>query len=131
VSLGVVQRRVAQWIKSTFGPEYITPAAAQERGLRVAEEAIELAQSLGVDQDTMNRLVTYVYQRPAGEPAKELAQCLVTLCGCAEALDLSLLPLVNNELNRIETPEIVARCRERQAQKRAALLATPEIEMKL
>lgn len=59
------------WAVKMWG---IGTVALRERALRLAEEAIELAQAEGVDCALVEATVKRVYGRPAGNPAKEYNQ---------------------------------------------------------
>jgi hypothetical protein len=115
------QRLVAEWILTTLGEESATNGA--ERVLRLVEEAVELAQACGVDAATVHRLVDYVFERPVGDPPKEIAGCMVTLYGAASALGVDADEEFRKELLRIQQPEVVERVRRRQQEKRAAIKA--------
>jgi len=114
------QDRVTAWVCSTFGEAVL--ANVSERALRLAEEALELTQACGLDAATLHRLVDYVFGRPVGEAGQEVAGCMVTLYAVASALGVDADAALETELARIQQPEIVARCRRRQAEKRAAML---------
>ena len=68
-----------QWGVRCFGNEHMHNRKV--RGLRFAEEAIELAQALDVPQDVMTKLVATVYSRPPGDAYQEVGGSMVTL-GC-------------------------------------------------
>lgn len=123
-ALSDFQFRVASWVSHTFGAQYLLPSAAPERALRVAEEAVELAQSLSVPPEQLHKLVDYVYARPAGSCDKELAQCIVTLLSAAQCCNVDLERALTTEINRINQDEVIERCRKRQAEKRAAMVGT-------
>lgn len=112
------QDRVASWIQATLGEESATNGP--ERVLRLVEEALELAQACRVDREALHRLIDYVYERPVGEPAGEIAGVMVTLYGAASALGVLAQVAFENELKRIWQPEVMARVRRRQAEKREA-----------
>jgi len=114
------QSRVTSWVCSTFGKE--VAMNVPERALRIAEEAIELAQACGLDAATLHRLVDYVFGRPVGEAGQEVAGCMVTLYAVASALGVDADTAFETELARIQRPEVIERCRRRQAEKRAALV---------
>jgi hypothetical protein len=119
------QSRIASWVRIVF--DEATSKNAPERSLRVAEEAIELAQACGIDAEALHRLVDYVCGRPVGEPAKEIAGCLVTVYAAAEALGVDAQEQFEIELSRIHQPEVIDRVRRRQAEKREAMVAMPEL----
>lgn len=113
------QSRVTAWVRECF-----TEAEAKdapERSLRTAEEALELAQAVGVDAETLHRLVDYVFSRPVGKPEQEIAGTMVTLYAMANALGVDADAAFETELARIQTPEVMDRCRRRQHEKREAL----------
>ncbi len=111
------QKRVACWIRTTLGESALNPA---ERALRLAEEAAELVQACGVDREALHRLVDYVFERPVGDPAKEIAGVMVTLYGAATALGTDAQTRFEEEMVRIWQPEVMDRVRRRQAEKREA-----------
>jgi hypothetical protein len=117
--LPVDQERVTEWVREVF--DDTTASNIPERALRAAEEAIELTQACGVDAETVHRLVDYVFGRPCGEPAREIAGCLVTLYAAASALGVDAGAEFERELTRIWQPEVIERCRRRQSEKREAL----------
>ena len=120
------QSRIAIWVRSTFGDAVATDVP--ERALRVAEEALELTQACGLDAATLHRLVDYVFARPVGEVEQEIAGCMVTIYSAASTLGIDADAVLEAELARIHRPEIIERCRRRQVEKRAALVATSERE---
>lgn len=113
------QFRVSAWVRAVFTEKEATDAP--ERSLRLAEEAIELAQACGVDAATLHRLVDYVLSRPTGKAAQEIAGCMVTVYAAASALGVDADSELEAELVRIHRPEVIERCRRRQHEKRAAL----------
>lgn len=116
---GGLQERVTAWVRAVFTEAEATDVP--ERSLRASEEAIELTQACGVDRETLHRLVDYVYSRPAGDPTKEIAGCLVTIYAAASALGVDADAELETELARIQQPEVIERCRLRQSEKREAL----------
>jgi hypothetical protein len=116
------QSRVSTWVRSTFTKE--EAADVPERALRAAEEVLELAQACGLDAATLHRLVDYVFARPVGEAGQEIGGCMVTIYAAASALGVDADAVLEAELSRIQRPEVVERCRRRQDEKRAALVAS-------
>ena len=112
------QDRIAVWAREVLGDESATNV--QERALRLIEEAIELGQAVGVDAPTVHRLVDYVFGRPVGEPAQEIAGTMVCLYSAAAALGVDAQAAFEAELHRIQDPTVIARVHNRQAEKRAA-----------
>jgi hypothetical protein len=116
------QSRVTAWVREVFTNKEAEDV--QERALRMAEEALELAQACEVDAATLHRLVDYVFSRPVGKPEKEIAGTMVTVYALAAALGVDAQMMFENELVRIQTPEVIERCRRRQHEKREALAPT-------
>lgn len=119
------QARVDSWMRVAFTKEEI--ANGPERTLRHVEEALELAQACNVDAATLHRLVDYVFSRPVGKPAQEIAGSMVTLYAAASALGVDAQAAFEAELVRIQQPEVIERCRRRQHEKREALAASGPI----
>jgi hypothetical protein len=112
------QHKVATWANEVLGD---SATDVPERALRFVEEALELAQAVGVDVETAHKLVDYVFGRPAGEPAQEIAGSMVTLYAAASALGIDADEAFYAELSRIQRPVVIERVRRRQHEKRAAL----------
>ncbi len=114
------QARVAVWVREAFSEK--AARNVQERALRAVEEIVELAQVAGVTAETLHRLVDYVFGRPPGTAKSEVAGSMVTLYAVAEALSVDADDALEAELVRLQQPEVIERCRRRQAEKRAALV---------
>jgi hypothetical protein len=67
--------RFLMWAQETFGDVALDP---RERVLRFLEEAVELAQAMGVSMDTTDALVARTYRREPGDPVREMGQALAT-----------------------------------------------------
>jgi hypothetical protein len=115
------QALISQWVRRVIGDEALSNP--QERGLRVAEEAIELAQAMRVSAVDLHRLVDYVYARPVGTPGQEIAGTLVTLYAAATCAGVDADYEFAVEVARIHTPEIEAKVRRRQIEKRERMVA--------
>lgn len=113
------QDRVEVWAAQVLGLKSASDIA--ERVLRAVEEVLELAQTCGVGQEQLHRLVDYVYGRPVGKPAQEIAGSMVCLYAAAGALGIDAQTAFETEMTRIQQPEVIERVRRRQAEKRAAL----------
>ncbi|BCJ91734.1 hypothetical protein IZ6_24690 [Terrihabitans soli] len=74
----------------------------RERVLRVLEEAIELAQTEGVNQDVIDATVNRVYSRPVGHAPQESAQVLLTLSSYAACKGYHLEAMAEAELAMVE-----------------------------
>lgn len=91
------------------------PTDLTERRDRFLEEALELAQALGVGKQAAHELVHYVWERPVGEPTQEMGGTMVTLAGLASFVGLDMVACGEAELTRCQTPEVVAKIRAKRA----------------
>lgn len=114
------QERVSAWTHMVLGDAALN---IPERALRAAEEVLELAQACGVPSTQVHRLVDYVFSRPIGDPAKEIAGSMLTLYAVAEALNIDADEQFEKEMARVKLPEVIERVRRRQQEKREALVA--------
>lgn len=112
-----IQRTVSTWVSTRFGNKCLLDK--QERAMRVVEEAMELAQSVGINtkyrddkaKAELSRDIPYeilviakhVFSRPDGEPAQEHAGVLVSLLASATANGISLEEVTNKEIERIRS----------------------------
>jgi len=88
MSLGSLQTRVNEWITTAFGREAAKDKA--ERNHRFLEEALELVQANGCTKREAYQLVDYVFNRPAGDPAREVGGVMNTLAALANASDIDI-----------------------------------------
>jgi|APLak6261669087_1056070.scaffolds.fasta_scaffold03447_2 NTP pyrophosphatase (non-canonical NTP hydrolase) len=93
------QRAILDWANSTFGTA--TASNTEERIRRLIEEALELAQAVGLEKRAVQSLTDYVYSRPVGNVKQEIGQVGVALLGLAEYLDMSAEQEELNETLRI------------------------------
>lgn len=112
---GEFQGHVERWVVACFGIEIAHDRV--ERNHRFLEEALELVQSLGCSASEAHQLVNYVYGRPIGEPGQEVGGVMVTLAALCAAADLGMMQEAEIELDRILSPEIMAKIRAKQAAK--------------
>ena len=105
--------RVGEWTVACFGDEIAHDKV--ERIHRFVEEALELAQSVGCDKETILQLVDYVYNRPIGEMEQEIGGVVVTLGALCFAYDIDMENLGQRELDRVWTK--VDKIREKQRNK--------------
>lgn len=124
---GGIQSRIARWVEETLGEEMqeadLSPLQNRaERAVRFVEEAIELAQSIGVEREQLHRLVDYVMSRPVGDTSQEVGGAMLTLYAVAASCGVDADERVLKEIERVETPEIRAKVRHRQREKREALV---------
>jgi len=71
------QTKAFEWCKKAFGDAVVVNKP--ERGARMLEEALELAQATGVTEEMAAKLVKHVFSRPVGVVAQEAGQLQLTL----------------------------------------------------
>lgn len=111
--------RCTAWGREVLGEEAVRNP--KERGLRHSEEAIELAQSLGVTRQQMYALIRQVYDKPVGEPSQEVAGSLFTLYVLADVIGVDPEVALAKELERVSHPQVMQHCRDKQ---KAKVMAT-------
>lgn len=89
----------------------------QTRVYRFIEEALELAQALGCTREKAHALVDYVFGRPAGKPEQELGGTMITLAALANTMQTSMVDEGWREYDRVNTPELMKKIRDKQASK--------------
>lgn len=109
------QRRVGTWVQACFGTKVTYDI--QERGDRLLEETLELLQSTGYDPARIPTLTKYVFSRPVGEPRQEMGGVVLTLAAFGNAAGLDMFGAGVEELERVERPEVMDKCRTKQASK--------------
>lgn len=114
--LSTITKRVVNWVVEAFGEDYQKDKKA--RCLRLIEEAAELAQTQDVPKEQLHNLIEHVYSKDKGEYSQELAGCLTTICSAAGALGEDLYYVYEKEINRVEQPEIMEKCRLKNMEKR-------------
>jgi hypothetical protein len=92
------QAEVGRRAKRYFGTEQAT--SLPQRGLKLAEEAMEAAQACGTDREQLHRLIDYVYDRPVGELRQECGGVSVTLLALGEAGGIDIDTAERDELTR-------------------------------
>lgn len=115
------QNRDIEWVRSTFGEATL---AVDERAARFLEEALELAQAVGLTREKAIALVEYVYSRPVGDPAQEVGGVGVTLLGLCSVIGVSADREERREHDRVTSID-PAKFRARHAKKVEAGIATP------
>ena len=118
LNLAQQQKEVLHWMHETFKDEPQAIYDVRERALRFIEEAIELCQALGITQDELSRLQTYVYARPPGDAAQETSGVLITFLALCTAAEIDPTIAYFQEMLRIKQPEVMQRIRDRQVEKR-------------
>lgn len=94
-----LQGLIYNWTVAMFGSARAT--SKKERAFRFIEEAIELAQALGLNHEEVVAVVNRNYQVDAGDVAKELAQTQFTLYALAESIGEDAEGLCRSELSRV------------------------------
>lgn len=95
----LTQAAVLEWVGRSFGEACTTDHA--ERGGRMLEEAIELAQACGVDHEAATRLVDHIYRRPVCLPSQEVGGLMITIYALAEMLGIDMNNVAAAEWQRI------------------------------
>jgi len=95
-----VQKRTRRWVESRLG---IAAMNVHERGLRSAEENIELVQCCGVTEQQYINIVRHVYGKPVGDVRQELGGAGMTLLAIADSVGYVLSECVDSELRRVES----------------------------
>lgn len=96
------QAAINRWAIKCFG--VAEALSLPQRGLRLAEEAIELAQAVGTDPTKLHVLIDYVYARPPGTIEQELGGVGVTVLALAAAAGVSA-----NDCEIAETRRVLAK----------------------
>ena len=118
----VRQKRILDWALSVFGAQ--TAGDPGERARRFLEESLELSQAAGLTRKQAQDLLQYVYDRPPGGIATEIAQVGVTLLALSEVHGVSAEGAEVREVERI-TALSTEHWRARQASKCARGVARP------
>ena len=97
--LDALQNLTTAWLHACFPEEMANNKA--ERGARVIEEAVELAQVMGTSRELAHRLVDRVFDNPTGQADQELGGLAVVTAAAAGTLGLSVNDCHQRELGRI------------------------------
>lgn len=104
------QVMVERWVQANFGLEAMDPA---ERGLRLVEEAMELAQALGTPRSKMANVFAAIYSKEPGDPFQEAGGVGMCLLACCESIMISADDAELEEIARVHRPEVMEKCRKR------------------
>lgn len=77
MNLKPTTRLALDWAIRCFGINHVYNVPV--RSLRLAEEAVELTQAVGIPKEKMHDLVDIVYARPHGDPFQEICGVAMTL----------------------------------------------------
>lgn len=94
-----LQKRIEQWLTACLGEECWNDL--DDRTIRFLEEAVELAQALGIPESAAHRVVDYVYVREIGEVPQEIAGAFLTLANVATSNSFDMTELAEEELARV------------------------------
>lgn len=97
--------RCRRWVRECLGIRILTDR--KERAMRHLEEAMELAQALGVAEGSALRIAERVWSRPIGTPGSEAAGSLFTLIVLCSEVGVDLEAELYNELERVENPDVM------------------------
>src|SRR5580765_5431162 len=99
-------RLCVKWSKLVFKDKFglLTPRV---RTMRLLEEALELAQAEGVTGPEASIILNQVYDKPIGDPYKELGGVLITAATYAGVARFNLEEAFYDEFERIMNPEIM------------------------
>lgn len=93
------QQRVHRWCIAAFGDDHAR--SIEQRGIRLAEEALELAQAAGCSAEMIHKLVDYVFSRPVGDLRQEAGGVGVTLLALGAAAGFSVDVAEEAEIARV------------------------------
>jgi NTP pyrophosphatase (non-canonical NTP hydrolase) len=97
------------WGVRAFGIEHMRDRRV--RGIRFVEEAVELAQALQCDKETLHKVIDVVYSRDPGGVHQEIGGCMVTLSVICNLLGVDLEKAFEVEVFRVlsKSPEHFAK----------------------
>jgi NTP pyrophosphatase (non-canonical NTP hydrolase) len=90
-----------QWAIAAFGRHVVHNFP--ERGMRVAEEAIELMQACLIPREQAHKLVDRVYDKEPGDIRKEMKNLLLTFVVFAHMHGEDIEELLREELEYVES----------------------------
>lgn len=111
------QKLIYDWCARVFGEPHA--ASVAQRGIRLAEEAIEAAQAAGCEREMLHQLVDHIFEKPAGDLFQELGGVSVCALVMAESVGISLDSCEVCEIDRV-TSKPDDHFRQRNAVKNAA-----------
>jgi len=106
------QDRVAEAHHALFHDD---PTDIEERRARFAEEVNETLQAFGMSREDMHELVDYTWDRPVGEPSKEIGAAFLTLTSLCVVAGYDLAACGEADLEKLQRPETIARIRAKRA----------------
>lgn len=109
--------KTAKWLVDCFGARIARDTAEREH--RFLEEALELVQAGSTTAEQAHQIVDYVYGRPVGDREQEVGGVMVTLAALCFGHSINLSDAAVRELRRVQSPEVMAKIRQKQATKPA------------
>lgn len=94
-----VTRIAYEWAMRSFGREHVHNLPI--RSLRLAEEAVELAQSFDVPKEKLHELIEMVYARPKGQFEQEIGGVMMTVTVLSAAVGFDPDSFFDEELRRV------------------------------
>jgi len=127
-NMATMTQLACDWVQRCFGADVLLNR--QERALRLLEETLELAQSVGVPPSDVRTLVDYVYSRPPGMETREIGSVLLTAAVMCRVLGWSdPTDLLLSELRRVlDTDVDKFKRRWREKIEAGVAFAEPEME---
>jgi tyrosyl-tRNA synthetase len=119
------QQVIAKWARDAFGEREATDL--RQRALRLLEESIEAYQAAGGESEMAQKLVAFVFGRPKGELAQEIAQVQLCALVLAHAAGESADALESKEVDRVLALPIEHFTKRNAAKNAAGFLATGEM----
>lgn len=116
--LDALQAAHGRWMERVNAVLGVEPDV-QMRLRRFAEEAAELCQAGGLDEETFLHVCRDAYSRPTGHYPQEVGGVMVTLLCLNDLLGISTDEEARRELARIDTPEMIQKIADKQAVKAA------------
>lgn len=114
-SLDALQEECRQWLAQIGN----RPVDLQMRLRRFYEEATELVQAGGLDEETAQKVKDDAYSRPVGETHQEIGGTMITLLCLAGVTGHSVMAEADREFRRIDTPEMIKKIAAKQKEKEA------------
>lgn len=115
------QKNIAEWCAAAFGSEQAE--SLPQRGIRLLEEAAEVAQATTVDLVMAHKMIDYVWSRPSGLLYQELGGVGVTILALANAAGLDADDCEAREVQRVLSKPIEHFTQRNQAKNDAGFLA--------
>ena len=104
-----LQQLIIDWAQRALGVD--KAFSIEERAFRMLEEAVELAQAVGLTHDDVVNVSEYVMGRPPGTVYEEVGGVGMTLMALAEVAGFDTNAAIGAALSRVDTPEAIAKCR--------------------